>query len=126
MRLIDANALIISLAKDRSALVNNHVPHGELRRIDETIWKVVEAPTISAVPVVRCRECVWWKGRQVQLADGTCRDYLPDEPWSVTLSVGINVGSHCTKHGFDDESGSWFWAQPDDYCSRGERKEDKG
>jgi hypothetical protein len=53
MRLIDADALIISLAKDRSALVNNHVPYGELRRIDETIWKVAESPTISAVPVVR-------------------------------------------------------------------------
>ena len=53
MRLIDADALIISLAKDRSALVNNHVPYGELRRIDETIWKVAESPTIDAVPVVR-------------------------------------------------------------------------
>jgi len=53
MRAIDADALIISLAKDRSALVNNHVPSGELRRIDETIWKVAESPTISAVPVVR-------------------------------------------------------------------------
>jgi len=53
MRLIDADALIISLAKDRSALVNNHVPHGELHRIDETIWKVVEAPTADVVPVVR-------------------------------------------------------------------------
>lgn len=52
MRLIDADALIISLAKDRSALVNNHVPHGELRRIDEIIWKVVEAPTADVAPVV--------------------------------------------------------------------------
>lgn len=52
-RYIDADALIISLAKDRSALVNNHVPHGELRRIDEIIWKVVEATTVDAVPVVR-------------------------------------------------------------------------
>ena len=53
MRLIDADALIISLAKDRSALVNNHVQHGEICRVDETIWKVVDAPTIDAVPVVR-------------------------------------------------------------------------
>ena len=52
-RYIDADALIISLAKDRSALVNNHVPHGELHRIDETIWKVVEAPAADVVPVVR-------------------------------------------------------------------------
>ena len=53
MRLIDADALIISLAKDRAALVNNHVQHGEICRVDETIWKVVDAPTIDAAPVVR-------------------------------------------------------------------------
>ena len=52
-RYIDADALIISLVKDRSALVNFHVPYGELYRIDETIWKVVEAPTADVVPVVR-------------------------------------------------------------------------
>ena len=53
MRLIDADAMIIALAKDRSALVNNHVQHGEICRVDETIWKVVDAPTIAAAPVVR-------------------------------------------------------------------------
>lgn len=52
MRLTDADALIVSLAKGRSALVNNRVPKGELCRIDEAIWTVVEAPTIEAVPVV--------------------------------------------------------------------------
>lgn len=76
----------------------------------------------DVVPVVRCVECIWWQDRQVQLIDGSCRDYMPDEPWSVTCDVGINVGSHCTKHGFDDKSGSWFWAAANDYCSRGERE----
>ena len=75
------------------------------------------------VPVVRCVECIWWQDRQVQLIDGSCRDYMPDEPWSVTCDVGINVGSHCTKRGFDDESGSWFWAAANDYCSYGEKME---
>ena len=60
-RYIDADALIISLAKDRSALVNNHAPHGELHRIDETIWKVVEAPTADVVPVVRGE---WRQGKE--------------------------------------------------------------
>lgn len=76
----------------------------------------------DVVPVVRCGECIWWQDRQVQLIDGSCRDYMPDEPWSVTCDVGINVGSHCKKHGFDDESGSWFWAAANDYCSRGEKE----
>lgn len=105
---------------------------------NETIWRVLCINCIAetagdtkeqaiaawnrrsdAVPVVRCKDCVWWQDRQVQLADGSCRDYMPDEPWSVTCDIGINVGSHCTKHGFDDKSGSWFWANENDYCSRG-------
>lgn len=68
MRLIDADALIISLAKDRAALVNNHVQHGEICRVDETIWKVVDAPTIDAVPVVRGE----WK-MDTDPDDGDCR-----------------------------------------------------
>lgn len=75
-RLIDADALIISLSKDRSALVNNHVTPGEIRRVDETIWKIVEAHTIDPVrgrwttnsnypDTVICSVCgyradVWW------------------------------------------------------------------
>lgn len=72
-----------------------------------------------------CKDCVYWKDRQVQLRDGSCRDYLPNEPWSVTADVGINVGSHCTLHGFDNESGSWFWAKAEDFCSRGIRKPER-
>ena len=83
---------------------------------------ILKSPTIDAVPVVRCKDCIWWQDRQIQLDEGSCRDYMPDEPWSVTCDVGINIGSHCTKHGFDDESGSWFWAVSNDYCSCGERE----
>ena len=119
-RLIDANRLI------------DFIDCGHLRNPLELCFSESEvvnmldsAPTIPAVdvaPVVRCVECIWWQDRQVQLIDGSCRDYMPDEPWSVTCDVGINVGSHCTKHGFDDESGSWFWAAANDYCSCGKRK----
>lgn len=72
-----------------------------------------------------CKDCVYWKDGQVQLRDGSCRDYLPNEPWSVTADVGIDVGSHCTLHGFDNESGSWFWAKAEDFCSRGIRKPER-
>ena len=81
------------------------------------------APAVEAVEVVRCKDCVWWCERQVRLKDGTCRDYLPDEPFIVALNVGINVGSHCTKHGFKNESGSWVWSPKDGFCSYGERRE---
>lgn len=81
------------------------------------------APTVDLVPApVRCGECIYWKDRKVKLPDGAERDYQPDEPYSVTMNVGINVGSHCTLHGFENESGSWFWSNADDFCSRGKRK----
>ena len=94
-RYIDADALIISLAKDRSALVNNHVPHGELHRIDETIWKVVEAPTIDAVPVVRCGECA--------------KQFMPDCPLQ-----------YIEKH-----EQRFICQKDDDFCSYGAKMEDK-
>lgn len=80
-------------------------------------------PAIDAVEVVRCGVCLYWQDRQVMLNDGSCRNYLPDEPDYVTASVGVNLGAHCTKHGFEDETGSWFWANAGDFCSRGERRE---
>ena len=50
---------------------------------------ICHAPTISAVPVVRCRECKYWLGEHV--CDLDC--------------------NHETHTG------------PDDFCSRGQRKE---
>ena len=112
MRMIDADALI-----QKRNHAKNYSP--DMYVIGQGC--VMDAPTIDVVPVVRCGECIWWQDRQVQLIDGSCRDYMPDEPWSVTCDVGINVGSHCTKHGFDDESGSWFWANAEDFLlTRGE------
>ena len=113
MRLIDADALLSDIERtiEESGCVNHE---------GEIIDCVQYAPTIDAVQAVRCGECIWWQDRQIQLSDGSCRDYLPNEPWSVTSDVGINIGSHCTKHGFEDESGSWFWANAEDFCSHGE------
>lgn len=56
------------------------------------------APTVDAVPVVRCKDCRWWKtnyrwnGKEVRVCV-----IEPYEP--------------CRK--------------PDDYCSRGERREEE-
>ena len=123
MRLIDADALKDELIECTPYAIDP-VYRNTNSNIDMfTLMEMLdELPAADVVPVVRCGECIWWQDRQVQLIDGSCRDYMPDEPWSVTCDVGINVGSHCTKHGFDDESGSWFWAAANDYCSRGERE----
>ena len=122
MRLIDADYVLKGLKNFNDRKHGN--PHF-LNGIETAKEIITNAPTIDAVPVVRCKDCIWWQDRQIQLDDGSCRDYMPDEPWSVTCDVGINIGSHCTKHGFDDESGSWFWAAANDYCSCGAKMEVK-
>lgn len=82
-----------------------------------------KAPTIDAEPVVRCKDCIYWQDRKVHMKNGEYRDYLPDEDMFVSIDKGINVGSHCTLHGYENMSGSWFWAQANDFCSRGEKKD---
>lgn len=97
---------------------DGHTPTQAIERIGKLRTEPKNEP-------LTCKDCVYWKDRQVQLRDGSCRDYLPNEPWSVTADVGINVASHCTLHGFDNESGSWFWAKAEDFCSRGIRKPER-
>lgn len=79
--------------------------------------------TIDAEPVVRCKDCIYWQDRKVRMKNDEYRDYLPDEDMFVSIDKGINVGSHCTLHGYENMSGSWFWAQANDFCSRGEKKD---
>ena len=80
--------------------------------------------------IVRCKDCASWCDRKVQKPDGTLRDYTPEEkalPLAmVTADIGINVGSHCTLHGYENESGSWFWAKANDFCSYCERRDSDG
>ena len=44
-----------------------------------------DAPTISAVPVVRCRECIYcsWQGDNLVYCDNFERDMMPDDFCSV-------------------------------------------
>ena len=81
VRLIDANAL----------------PHytGYALSADEVASAVENAPTIDAVPVVRCKDCKCW----AEWANGT--------------------GS-CNRFALD-----WIGTDADDFCSMGERKDDE-
>nr|DAH90324.1 MAG TPA: UL49 family protein [Caudoviricetes sp.] len=53
------------------------------------------APIIDAVPVVRCREC--------------------------KHCTGVALGMRCKWYSFPPNA--WVYSQPDDFCSRGQRKE---
>ena len=76
MRLIDADAL---MEKEHSRL-----------RDGDVLWRIPPshidlAPTIDAVPVVRCRECIYcsWQGDNLVHCDNFERDMMPDDYCSV-------------------------------------------
>ena len=56
---------------------------------------VNDAPTVDAVPVIRCKDCKHWKFAQ-HINDNLC-------------------------HRFDGDP--WIPTEPNDFCSYGERKE---
>lgn len=86
--------------------------------------------TSDRVNVTRCKDCIFWQKPQVELPDGTCRDYLPGEidPFlgipSVTADIGINVGGYCNAYWTDDyvEEGKREWKSAMDYCSKGYKR----
>ena len=89
MRLIDANKLI------------DFIDVGHLRHPGELCYSEVDvanillhAPTVDAVPVVRCRECK-----------------------HCDMGVCLKIYSDGNVH-----SAAWQSRKPDDFCSYGERK----
>ena len=95
-RLIDANALLENIqyrlpVNDMVAQLINDI-------VDITRTQIVNAPTVDAVPVVRCRDC---KHRAEYFDSGK---YVC-ELW------------HCRV------CGSWDYVKDNDFCSYGERKE---
>ena len=91
-------------------------------------------PVSDVVEVVRCKDCKYFQDRYVELPDGSKRPYKKGES-SVPVSVGINVGSYCTRidyaivHGYRNGEPSVdktrLWTKPDDFCSYGERKDEE-
>ena len=94
MRTIDADAL-------KNSVPNTHVDIFENCRNcelldDEQVNELIDnAPTIDAVPVVRCKDCKCWT------------------EWS-------NGTGSCSRFALD-----WIGTDADDFCSMGERKDDE-
>ena len=95
----------------REALID-FIDPGHLRHPGELCFSEIDvvnmlnhAPTIDAVPVVRCKDC---------------KHYHKDVGWCDKHSHFINSdGSAC--HPW--ESNDWKMFMDDDFCSDGERKE---
>ena len=97
---------------------------------DDMLSLVDDVLSVDAVPVVRCKDCVFFKDRHVLTRDGQEKSYaeMPKEALDgmfATSEYGINVGSQCLvdcgKGYVDDKS---VYREPGDFCSRGVRKED--
>nr|DAV08460.1 MAG TPA: hypothetical protein [Caudoviricetes sp.] len=134
MRLIDADEFEDALENTEYDISPAYEPDGYSHRL---ICKVLEeAPTVDAVPVVRCRECKFWMPEHIERDDGSIMLYeqLPRmEPGMAPIEFGVNVGSYCTlcenvvTHGFRDGNPcldcTRLWRREDDYCSRGQRRD---
>lgn len=57
MRLIDVDT-IDDVVQDLNKNHNSGITRNEHKRITAVLW---EMPTIDAVPVVRCKDCKWFK-----------------------------------------------------------------
>ena len=102
MRLIDVDALPNYKLIGTRAFGSERSP-AELRIV---LWEDIKSmPTISAVPVVRCREC---------------KHYHSDTGWCDQLSYfQTSDGEPCSPA----ESMDWKMFQENDYCSMGQRRE---
>lgn len=80
MRLIDA---------DQASSIENLDQYSDLAAVLGDVQTVrdilADAPTIDAVPVVRCRECIYcsWQGDNLVHCDNFERDMMPDDYCSV-------------------------------------------
>ena len=91
---------VLQFIEDMKVVAPNH------NIISETVMAVIKCvrrfvtamPSVDAIPVVRCRECVYWKPSKL----------FPEENRMVCTYV---IGATYAR-----ESG--------DFCSRGERRED--
>ena len=96
-RMIDANALLSEMEKysDDTARSKNEYLFGMQQRLETCIELVEDAPTVDAVPVVRCKDCMHY---------GFTDNRIPEEQvwWCY----------------FWDDVRS-----PDAYCSDGERED---
>lgn len=70
-RLIDADALEAKLEEQRKLYIDMDMKGAEHLLVHDVLHHVWEAPTIDAVPVVRCKDCRWWT-KQEKSIQGRC------------------------------------------------------
>jgi len=102
MRLIDADALMDKHRKEERERYGGTFVVGDNRFMQ----RFMDAPTVDAVPVVRCKDCKWW-------------DNDENSPYGYCMAM---------KHGYNSanwEIGIYRKYKGDFYCADGEKKEDE-
>ena len=75
----------------------------------------------DVAPVVRCKDCRYWKDRHIKQSDGTERQYKSTDGEYVDISMGINVEATCHyEDGRGWRNAKTVYRNAVDYCSRGE------
>lgn len=97
MRLIDADELLFNLGKDQAYLEDERLTNRSLG-IGDAIIELLSAPTVDAVEVVRCKDCVF----------GRTGEGVGVGKWNIDC-LNPNISKY---------------RLPTDYCSYGERKEE--
>ena len=101
-RLIDANALEILFKGwiSQIKVEGTDFYNGCIDGIESCLDVLVKQPTVDAVEVVRCKECIHWYDQE-----------------EVCLKI------------YDDGAASpyaWQFRKPEDFCSYGERRDSDG
>lgn len=72
-RLIEADELKEKLGKMIEYCGKDNRANG-LTALFQVVDALIDCPTIDAVPVVRCRDCVYWNDRWCYINDGYFED----------------------------------------------------
>ena len=74
MRLIDADALLKTHCNECTLYPNDCLGDG---CDNGAAIHIKEAPTVDAVPVVRCKDCKWWKAEKEECYEWYDSPYAP-------------------------------------------------
>ena len=109
MRLIDGDVAVENIEEWLNSVGTALIGKG-LSYTCELMGCIEDAPTINAVPVVRCRECKYWGDEDGKLQD----------------SDGV-LFARCKVHNYLIDGRHTGWCPTEnDFCSYGERKDGDG
>ena len=75
MRLIDVDSIPLKEALKREVIYD----HDRYIHAKVLEWMLENAPTVDAVPVIRCRECKWYEARIKRCNNSKSTEWKPND-----------------------------------------------